>query len=93
MIAILASALTAAVLLVAGAAVASAPWLKETKDAGLPAQNCQYCHTAAVPLKDTFKPEDLNDRGKWLLAEKARRQATETNPVWLKEYPGGSEQK
>ena len=29
-----------------------------------------------------------NDRGKWLVAEKAKRNAKEVDPAWLKEYPG-----
>jgi len=44
--------------------------VKQAKDAGFPAQNCQYCHTVAVPKKEGFKPEELNERGKWLLTEK-----------------------
>ena len=66
-------------------------YIKLAKDAGLPAQNCQYCHTTAVPKNETFKPDDLNERGKWLVAE-AKRKATAADPAWLKEYPGPKEQ-
>jgi hypothetical protein len=30
----------------------------------------------------------LNDRGKWLVAEKEKRGAKEIDVVWLKDYPG-----
>jgi hypothetical protein len=29
-----------------------------------------------------------NERGKWLVAEKAKRGAKEVDPAWLKDYPG-----
>ena len=80
-------------------AAASAPatadprMVKEARDAGLPAQNCQYCHVSKVPKKETFKPDDLNERGKWLLSEKDRLKSKEVNADWLKSYPGGKEQK
>jgi hypothetical protein len=68
--------------------------VKESKDAGMPAQNCQYRHVSKVPKKDTFKAaDDLNDRGKWLVAEKDKRKSKEVKGDWLKEFPGGKEQK
>ena len=73
--------------------VASPDMLVKVKQGGYPAQNCQYCHVAALPKKDTFKPEDLNERGKWLLEEKAKQNANAVNLDWLKNYPGGKEQK
>ncbi len=76
----------------AGAARGSAPLLKEVKTAGLPAKNCQYCHTVALPKKETYTPEQLNGRGKWLLGEKSKRKADKVDPAWLKAYPGGPEQ-
>jgi mono/diheme cytochrome c family protein len=60
----------------------------QAKGAGLPAQNCQYCHAAAVPKKESFKPDDLNERGKWLLGEKEKQNAKEIKADWLKNYPG-----
>jgi hypothetical protein len=54
----------------AAATSASPPMVSAAKKAGLPANNCQYCHTEAMPKKDTFKPESLNDRGKFLMADK-----------------------
>jgi len=62
--------------------------VKQAKDAGFPAQNCQYCHTVAGPKKEGFKPEELNERGKWLLTEKDQQKAKEVKAEWLKNYPG-----
>jgi hypothetical protein len=81
------------VALAATPAAAEGPLLKQAKDAGLPAQSCQYCHNQKLPKKDTFKPEELNERGKWLLSEKQKRNAPKVDVGWLKEYPGGAEQK
>jgi len=61
----------------------------QAKGAGLSVQNCQYCHVAAMPKKEGFKPDDLNDRGKWLLGEKDKQNAKEIKADWLKNYPGG----
>ena len=63
--------------------------VKQAKDAGFPAQNCQYCHTVAVPKKEGFKPEELNERGKYLLSEKDKQKAKDVKVEWLKNYPGG----
>ena len=82
----------AALVGVQGLATAKGLWVKQTKDLGFPAQNCQYCHTDKMPKKDTFKADDLNDRGKWLMAEKDKRKA-EIDLNWLKDYPGGKDQK
>jgi hypothetical protein len=63
--------------------------VKQAKDAGFPAQNCQYCHTVAVPKKEGFKPDELNERGKYLLSEKDKQKAKDVKVEWLKNYPGG----
>jgi hypothetical protein len=78
----------AAFLLVVGAGISSAtpPILAEAKKAGLPATNCQYCHTEAMPKKDTFKPDALNDRGKFLMSDMQKRNATTPDLKALKEY-------
>ena len=60
---------------------------------GLPAQNCRYCHVSRAPQKDSYKPEDLNDRGKWLMTAKDKQGAKDVKADWLREYPGGKEQK
>ncbi len=69
-------------------AAATPQMIKQAKDAGFPAQNCQYCHVAAMPKKEGFKPDDLNERGKWLLSEKDKQKAKEVKAEWLKSYPG-----
>lgn len=71
---------------------AESSMLKAAKEAGFPAQNCRYCHSVAMPKKDGFKSEDLNERGTWLAAE-AKKKGTKSDAAWLKDYPGGPEQK
>jgi len=58
--------------------------LVDAKKAGLPARNCQYCHTKAIPA--------LNDRGKFLMADKQARNLKAVNIDKLKDFPGGKEQ-
>lgn len=89
---LVASAYVALVALEA-TAYGKAAWLKKCKDLGYPAQNCLYCHTDKLPKKDTFKLDELNDRGKWLVAQKDKKKASEIDLAWLKDYPGGKEQK
>jgi len=76
-----------------GSAWASPEMLAAAKKAGLPAKNCQYCHTEALPKKDTFKPENLNDRGKFLLADMQKKNLKQPDLAALKDFPGGKEQK
>jgi len=65
---------TVAVALVgASTAFATPQMLSAAKKAGLPASNCQYCHTEAAPKKDTFKPDALNDHGKFLMTDMQKR--------------------
>jgi hypothetical protein len=79
--------------LTVGVALASPQMLADTKKVGMPAKNCQYCHTEALPKKDTFKPETLNDRGKFLLTDKDQRNLKAVDLQKLKDFPGGPEQK
>jgi hypothetical protein len=72
---------------------AKAAWLRQAKELGYPAQNCMYCHTVKLPKKQDFKVEELNNRGKWLMTEKDKKKAKEIDLQWLKDYPGGKEQK
>jgi hypothetical protein len=72
---------------------ADPPLVTKAKQAGFPAKNCQYCHVSATPKKETFKPDDLNDRGKFLVAQKDAQKAKAVSVDWLKTYPGGKEQK
>jgi len=86
-------AVSVAVSISAIQAVAHPPLVAKAKSAGMPAKNCQYCHVSAMPKKDSYKADDLNDRGKWMLAEKETRKAKAVDAAWLKDYPGGKEQK
>jgi len=85
---------TALIICLSAAAVSATPQLlSEAKKQGLPAQNCQYCHVSKVPQKSSYKPDDLNNRGQWLMSEKDKQRANEINADWLKQYPGGQDQK
>ena len=72
----------------ASPAAATPQMVKQAKDAGFPAKNCQYCHVAAMPKKEGFKADDLNERGKWLLSEKDKQNAKDVKAEWLKNYTG-----
>ena len=58
---------------------------KQAKAAGVDAKTCQTCHVATLPKKDSH---ELNDAGKWLVAEKDKRGAKVADGAWLKDYPG-----
>ncbi|HEU5192021.1 MAG TPA: hypothetical protein VFX14_20205 [Methylomirabilota bacterium] len=87
-IAVLGMALVSAV-----PALATPQLLTEAKKAGMPAKNCQYCHTIAMPKKESFKTDQLNDRGKWMMDEKGKKNSKDIKAEWLMDYPGGKEQK
>ena len=72
---------------------ATSQMLSEAKKAGMPAKNCQYCHTEAMPKKESFKPEALNDRGKFLMTDMQTRSLKAVDIQKLKDFPGGKEQK
>jgi hypothetical protein len=57
---------------------------KQAKAAGVDAKNCQTCHVDKLPKKDAH---ELNDAGKWLVAEKEKRGAKAADGAWLKDYP------
>jgi hypothetical protein len=67
----------------AGTASATIDMQKKAKGAGFPAANCLYCHNEKLPKKGA---STCNDRGKWLVAEKEKRQAKEADMAWLKDY-------
>jgi len=69
---------------------AKAAYVKAAKDAGYPATNCLYCHTEKLPKKEMAK-EQLNDRGKWLLAQMEKKNVKDVDVTWLKDYPGGKD--
>jgi hypothetical protein len=84
------AAVGVAVLWTAASPVHATPQLfSEAKSSGMPVKNCQYCHMSPLPKKESFKPEDLNPRGKWLLGEKEKTKSPNVNAEWLKNYPGG----
>ena len=74
-----------ALIVLSGTSSATMPMQKQAKDAGVAAENCLYCHTEKMPKKDAVA---LGERGKWLVAEKAKRNAKEVDGAWLKDYPG-----
>lgn len=73
---------------VAGTAFGTSQLFVEAKKAGLPANNCHYCHTDALPKKETFTPADLNDRGRFLLTDMKQRNLQAPDVAKLKEYKG-----
>jgi hypothetical protein len=52
---------------------------------GRDGKNCQTCHVAALPKKDSH---EMNDAGKWLVAQKEKKGAKAVDGAWLKDYPG-----
>ena len=70
-------------MLLSGTSTATLAIQKKAKEAGFPADNCLYCHTEKLPKKDAVTH---NDRGKWLMEQKAKRNAKEVDPAWLKDY-------
>ena len=66
-----------------GRAQATMPIQKQAKAAGVEAANCQVCHVDKLPKKDAHT---LNDKGKWLVAEKDKKKAKEVDGAWLKDY-------
>jgi hypothetical protein len=64
---------------------ATLPMQKKAKELGFAAKDCTFCHVEKLPKKGAMT---LNDRGKWLVAEKGKRNAKEIDVAWLKDYPG-----
>jgi len=52
---------------------------QKAKDLKMADGNCLACHGGKIPI-------GLNQRGEWLVAERARRGATEFDMAWLKDY-------
>ena len=81
-----ATLLTFAATCIGGTGIASADMAmqKKAKELGIAGvQNCQSCHAEKLPKKGA---STLNDRGKWLMAEKDKRKAKEVDVAWLKDY-------
>ena len=68
-----------------GVATATLPIQKKAKELGFTSvTNCQSCHVEKLPKKGAVTH---NERGKWLVDEKAKRKATkEVDAAWLKDY-------
>jgi hypothetical protein len=65
---------------------AKIPFLKKAQDLGYAdAKNCQYCHVDKMPKKGA---SEGNERGKFLIATKAKKGAAEVDVSWLKDYKG-----
>ncbi len=57
---------------------------KQAKEAGVTITGgCKFCHGEALPKKTAYT---LNERGKWLLAEKDKRKAEKIDGAWVKDY-------
>lgn len=75
--------------LVLGASMAAAPAFatlqiqKAAKEKGFPATNCQYCHVDKLPKKGAATN---NERGKFLVDQKTKKNAKEIDASWLKDY-------
>jgi hypothetical protein len=83
----LAAVLTAGLagMLVVSTSSATMNMQKKAKELGFPAENCLYCHGEKMPKKEAVT---YNDRGKWLMDQKAAKKAAEVDIAWLKDYPG-----
>ena len=66
-----------------GSAQATMPMQKQAKAAGADVTGCIACHGEKLPKKGAAT---LNDKGKWLMAEKDKRKAKEVDGAWLKDY-------
>jgi precorrin-2 methylase len=77
-------AVAGACALSAGNASASMPMVKKAKELGITSvTSCQSCHVDKLPKKDAHK---VNERGQWLLDQKAKKNAKEIDVAWLKDY-------
>lgn len=76
--------LAAAALAVAIPSQAKMTFVKAAKDAGIPGvTSCASCHVGAPK-----KGGEMNERGKWLISQKAAKKAAEVDVKWLKDYKG-----
>jgi len=73
----------AAVLGTAALASASINMQKQAKTAGVEVKSCTHCHVDKLPKKGAAT---LNDAGKWLVEQKAKKNAKEADGAWLKDY-------
>jgi hypothetical protein len=67
-----------AILLFVSQSAAYPPFLPKARKFG--AKDCRFCHVKAEG------GEPFNERGKWLVKEKERRNADAVDPEWLVDY-------
>jgi hypothetical protein len=68
----------------AGTARATLDMQKKAKAHGFEeSSNCLYCHNEKLPKKGAVTN---NERGQWLVEQKAKRGAKEIDVAWLKDY-------
>ncbi len=78
--------IAASAMILAVPAQAKAPFLGKAKELGFTdIKTCQSCHVDKMPKKGASAP---NERGKYLIATKAAKKATEVDLNWLKDYKG-----
>ena len=70
-------------VLLSGTSSADMEIQKQAKAAGVTVKDCTTCHVDKLPKKETH---ELNDAGKWLVAEKDKRKAAKVDGAWLKDY-------
>ena len=76
--------IAAAALVAVAPAQAKMPFVKKAQELKIDAvKNCASCHVGA-PKKDG----EMNEMGKWLVAQKAAKKAAEVDVAWLKDYKG-----
>lgn len=73
----------AAVLGTAALASATINMQKQAKTAGVEVKSCTHCHVDKLPKKGAAT---LNDAGKWLVEQKAKKNVKEADGAWLKDY-------
>jgi mono/diheme cytochrome c family protein len=78
-----AAAAVMALGLLPGPAWATIEIQKQAKGAAAEAPNCMACHAVKMPKKGAA---DLNDKGKWLVAQKTEKKAAKIDGAWLKDY-------
>jgi hypothetical protein len=82
-----AALLAATAIIIAGTVTSFSypPFLSKAKKYG--AKNCTFCHVNAQG------GQPFNARGKWLMKEKARRNADIVDPEWIGTYNKGAKKK
>ena len=77
---VVALALLSVVLAAAQKSYTYPQYLSKAKALGYPADNCSYCH------RSPSGGNSWNERGKWLIEEKRRREADQVDVRWLRDY-------